>query len=76
MFSCSSVFKKIMFSCSSVFKKTCSHVLLSFKKNMFFCSPVLKNPVLPSKNNFFQKKSSKHLAVSNKSTTFALALKN
>ena len=46
------------------------------KKNMFFCSPVLKNPVLPSKNNFFQKKSPKHLAVSNKSTTFALALKN
>ena len=29
---------KNMFSCSSVFSKTtCSHVLLSFKNNMFFC---------------------------------------
>ena len=52
-----------MFFC--LLKKTCSHVLLS-----------LKNYVLPSKNNFFQKKSPKHLAVTNKSTTFALALKN
>ena len=61
-FSC---LKKTMFFCSPVSKKTCSHVLLS-----------LKNHVLPSKNNFFQKKFPKHLAVSNKSTTFALALKN
>ena len=66
-------------TCSSVLlslKKSCSHVLLSLKKT---CSSVLmslKNHVLPSKNNFFQKKSPKYLAVSNKSTTFALALKN
>ena len=48
MFSCSHVLKKHvllfsclkknMFSCSYVFKTTtCSHVLLSFKNNMFFC---------------------------------------
>ena len=50
MFSCPIVFpqqhvlmssclqNKNMFSCSSVFSKTtCSHVLLSFKNNMFFC---------------------------------------
>ena len=36
MFSCSHVFKTK--TCSSVFSKTkCSHVLLSFKNNMFFC---------------------------------------
>ena len=49
-------------TCSSVLlslKKSCSHVLLSLKKT---CSSVLmslKNHVLPSKNNFFQKKVTK-----------------
>ena len=59
MFSCPIVFpqqhvlmssclqNKNMFSCSSVFSKTkCSHVLLSFKNNMFFCLSPKKNHVL------------------------------
>ena len=48
MFSCSSVFSNNnMFSCPHVFKtKTCSHVLLSFKNNMFFCLSPKKNHVL------------------------------